>query len=96
MATLTTFTLNTSTATKIAAASSRSRRAWVRIQNDGPGAIRVGIGVSAITGSVGDLLGEGLGAYISNEDHAAPATEPIWAIGITGAAKVHVTEGGSL
>lgn len=95
MATLNTITLNTSTATKIAIASSRSRRAWVRIQNDGPGDVRIGIGVANITASRGDLLGEGLGAYISNEDHAAPATEAIWAIGVTGAAVVHITEGGS-
>lgn len=95
MAAITSFTLTTHTPTLVAARRSRSQRQWVRIQNDGPGDVRIGIGVSAITSSKGDILGEGIGCYISNEDHASPATEAIYAIGRTDAAVIHVTEGGS-
>ena len=35
-----------------------------------------------------------LGLPISNEDRAAPATEAIWAIGVTGRQLSHITEGG--
>lgn len=91
---LATFTLNTSSATKIAARKGRRQRQWLSIQNNGPGDVRLGIGVSAITTSKGLLVEEGCDCYISNEDHAAPAAGEVWAIGVTGAAVVDVTEGG--